>query len=177
MRKTLIAALAAGALAVPAWAQSMKPGLWEISNKASGGQQEQAMAQLQQQLAQMPPEQRKQMEAMMAQRGMRIAPAGGGMAMRVCMTREMVERNEVPTREGCTSTRQQRGGNTIKVAFTCASPPSSGEGEVSFTPESYTSHMVVKSKAQGREDTMVVDATGKWLQADCGDVKPITPRK
>ena len=177
MRKTLIAALAASAVALPAWAQSMKPGLWEISNKTSGGQQEQAMAQLQQQLAQMPPEQRKQMEAMMAQRGMRMAPAGGGMAMRVCMTKDMVERNEVPTREGCTSTRQQRGGNTIKVAFSCASPPSSGEGEVNFTPDSYTSHMVVRSKAQGRDETMVVDSTGKWLGADCGDVKPPAARK
>lgn len=177
MRKTLITAAAVLAFAAPAFAQTMKPGLWEINNKMSGGQADQAMAELQKQLAQMSPEQRKQMEAMMAQRGMRMAPAAGGMAVQMCMTREMVERNDVPTRDGCTSTRQQRSGNTIKVAFTCANPPSSGEGEVSFTPESYTSHMVIKTAAQGRNETMVVDATGKWLKADCGDVKPVAARK
>jgi hypothetical protein len=75
----------------------MKPGLWEINNKSGGGQGGEAMAE-------MPPEQRKQMEAMLAQRGVRMAPgAGGG------MTREMAERNEVPTRDGCTSTRAASG--------------------------------------------------------------------
>jgi hypothetical protein len=178
MRNTLITAAAVFVLAGPSFAQTMKPGLWEINNKMSGGQADQAMAELQKQLAQMPPDQRKQMEAMMAQRGMGVAPgAGGGMAVRMCMTKEMVERNDVPTREGCTTTRQQRSGNTVHVAFTCTNPPSSGEGEVSFTPESYTSHMVVKTTAQGRSETMVVDATGKWLKADCGDVKPPSARR
>jgi hypothetical protein len=156
----------------------MKPGLWEMNNKMSGGQMDQAMADMQRQMAQMPPDQRRQMEAMMAQRGVKVVPgAGGGMAAQVCMTREMVERNEVPTREGCTSTQQQRAGNKIKVAFTCTNPPSSGEGEVSFTPDSYTSHMTIKTTVQGRSETMVMDGTGKWLGADCGSIKPVTPRK
>ena len=175
MKKTLVAAAAMLALAaLPALAQStMKPGLWEINNKMSGGQMEQAQAEMQKQLAQMPPEQRKQMEAMMAQRGVRMAPsANGGMAVQMCMTREMVERNDVPTREGCTTTKNQRSGNTIHVAFKCSNPPSSGEGDVSFTPESYSSHMTIHTTVQGRQETMVSDATGKWLKADCGSIKP-----
>jgi len=179
MPKHLFAAAAVLALALPAGAQTMKPGLWEINNKLSGGQMDQAMAQMQQQMAQMSPEQRKQMEAMLAQRGLRMTPGGGngGMAMQVCMTREMVERNEVPTRQGCTSTQSKRSGNSIHVAFTCSNPPSSGEGDVSFTPESYTSHMVVKTTVQGRPETMTMDAAGKFLKADCGDIKPVAPRK
>jgi Protein of unknown function (DUF3617) len=161
------------ALALPAGAQAMKPGLWEINNKMGGGQMDAQMAEMQKQLARMPPEERKQMEAMMAQRGVRMAPgAGGGMAVQVCMTREMIERNEVPTRDGCTSTQQKKSGNTIRVAFTCTNPPSSGEGEVNFTPESYTSRMTVKTMVDGKSESMVVDATGKWLKADCGSVKP-----
>ena len=68
--------------------------------------------------------------------------------------------------------QQKKSGNTIKVAFTCSNPPSSGEGEVNFTPESYTSHMTIKTVVDGRNETMVVDAAGKWLKADCGSIKP-----
>jgi hypothetical protein len=180
MPKTLstAAAVLALALVLPAGAQTMKPGLWEINNKMSGGQMDQAMADMQKQLAQMPPEQRKQMEAMMAQRGMRMATGpNGGTVVQMCMTKEMVERNDVPTREGCSTTQQKRSGNSMHIAFTCTDPPSSGEGDVTFTPESYTSRMTVKSTVQGKVDTMVIDASGKWMRGDCGNVKPLTPGK
>ena len=178
MHKNLLASAAMLAVVLPVAAAegTMKPGLWEINNKMSGGQADKAMAQMQEQMAKMAPEQRKQMEAMMAQRGVRMVP-GGVMSVQVCMTREMVERNDVPTREGCTSTKQQRSGNTIHVAFSCTNPPSSGEGDVSFTPETYTSHMTIKTLQQGKEETLVADANGKWLKADCGDIKPMTTKK
>jgi hypothetical protein len=177
--------LASAALAVaclPAGAQQLKPGLWEISNKMKGNaEMDKAMADMQAQMASMPPEQRKQMEAMMAQRGVRMAApaAGGGMTMQMCMTREMVERNDVPMQEGCTMTKQQRTGNTMKMAYTCSKPPSSGEGEFTFMGgEAYKSHMVINSNAKGKPETMEMDGTGKWLGADCGSVKPVqVPKK
>src|SRR5258706_9311672 len=95
----LLAAAAAVAFACNASAQNLKPGLWEITNKmqTGSGQMEQQMAQMQQQMANMPPEQRKMMEEMMAQRGMKMGGgAGGGMTVKVCMTKEMVEKNELP---------------------------------------------------------------------------------
>lgn len=178
MRMHLVAAAAAFAFVLPAGAQTMKPGLWEIHNKMSGGQMDQAMADMQKQLAQMPPEQRKQMEAAMAQQGVRMAPAtGGGMAVQMCMTKEMVERNDVPVQNGCTATQNRKSGNRVQFAYTCANPPSSGEGEMTFTPESYTSHMTMKSTVQGKSETIVSDSTGKWLKADCGNVRPMQPRK
>jgi hypothetical protein len=173
--------VAAGVLVgavLPAAAQSLKPGLWEINNKMSGGQMNEQMAEMQKQMAQMPPDQRKQMEAMMAQRGVKMAPtAGGGMAIQMCMTKEMAERNEVPVKDGCTTSKQQRTGNTMKIAFSCANPPSSGEGEFTFAGDSYTSHMTIKTVVQGKPDTMVMDGRGKWLGSDCGSIKPIPPRK
>ena len=175
MNKTLVVAAAVLACTtLPALAQStMKPGLWEINNKMSGGQMDSAMAEMQKQLEGMPPEQRKQMEAMLAQRGMRMGSASkDGMAVQMCITREMVERNDMATREGCTTTKNQRSGNTVKVAFTCKNPPSSGEGEMNFTPESYTSHMTIHTTAQGKPETTVIDGKGKWLKADCGSIKP-----
>ena len=177
----VVAAAVLAAACLPAGAQSLKPGLWEISNKMKGSaEMDRAMAQMQQQLASMPPDQRKQMEDMMAQRGMRMAPsAGGGMTVQMCMTKEMAERNDVPMQDGCTMTKQQRSGNTMKMAFNCTKPPSSGEGEFTFMgAEAYKSHMVVNTTAKGKPETMQMDGTGKWLGADCGSVKPIVvPKK
>ena len=49
-----------------AFAQTTAPGLWAIQNKMGGNPElDKAMAEMQKQLAAMPPAQRKQMEAMM----------------------------------------------------------------------------------------------------------------
>ena len=78
MRRHAILAVSIAAVCLPAAAQ-LKPGLWEITNKVGGNAQlDAARAQMQQQLAAMPPEQRKQMEAMMAQRGMSMPGAAAG---------------------------------------------------------------------------------------------------
>ena len=177
----VLAATVLAAACLPAGAQSLKPGLWEISNKMKGSaEMDKAMAEMQQQLASMPPDQRKQMEAMMAQRGVRMAApaAGGGMTVQMCMTKEMAERNDVPMQDGCTMTKQQRTGSTMKMAFTCTKPPSSGEGEFTFMgAEAYKTHMVMTTSAKGKPETMEMDGAGKWLGADCGSVKPVTPPK
>lgn len=176
----LAAALLAGAV-LPAAAQSLKPGLWEIHNRMDNPEMNQAMAQMQKELAGMSPAQRKQMEAAMAQQGVKMAGPGttGGMVVQACMTKEMIERNDMPLQEGCRMTKNDRSGNTVKMAFTCSNPPSSGEGQFTSTSaEAYTSQMTVRSTAQGKEQVTKMNATGKWLKADCGNLKPVgTPRK
>lgn len=173
-------ALAAGA----ASAQSIKPGLWEMTGKMGGNpEMEKAMAQMQQQMASMPPAQRKQMEEMMAQRGMQMGQAGGGaMTVKVCLTPEMVDRNDYAAphgQGGCKTTAQPRMGNTMKMSFVCTTPPSSGEGEFTFMgSEAYRSKMTITSSARGKPETMTTESSGKWLGADCGPVKPLgVPKK
>ena len=78
MRQTAIACLLAAAC-LPAAAQSLKPGLWEMHNKMGGNaQMDQAMAEMRKQLATMPADQRKQMEAMMAAQGVQVGSGGAG---------------------------------------------------------------------------------------------------
>lgn len=168
--------------ALPALAQSSKPGLWEIKQKMGGSaEMDQAMAQMQQQMASMPPAQRKQMEDMLAKQGMSMgAGAGGGISMKVCMTKEMAERNEMPQAQqgDCKSTASPRVGNTQKVSFTCTQPPSSGEGQITFTSnEAYTMKMVTTTTVKGKPEKMTLDGSAKWLSADCGAVKPMGPPK
>ena len=151
-------------------AQNMKPGLWEVTNKMSGGGAD--MAQMQQQMANMPADQRRMMEEMMAKQGIKLG-AGGVMSVKTCVTKEMAER-EVPGHQGdCKYTSQQRSGNTTKVAFTCSNPPSKGETQVTYhSSESYSMKATVTTTVAGKPETHVTESSGKWLGSDCGSVKP-----
>src|SRR5437762_13091487 len=98
----LLAAAFSGA-ALAANAQSLKPGLWEVANQiqAGAGPGAQEMARAQKGMANMSPEQRKAMQEMMAKHGVTLGAAGpGGMTVKVCMTREMAERNHIPAQPG-----------------------------------------------------------------------------
>ena len=170
------------ALATGASAQSTKPGLWEINTKmqSASGEMEKAMANMEKQMAGMPPEQRKQMQDMMAKQGVSMGSAGGGMSMKTCLTREMAERNELPQQQrgDCKTTQSPRSGNTMKFSYVCTQPPSSGEGVMTFSGDTaYTMKMNTTSTVKGKPEQMSMDASGKWLSADCGNIKPITPPK
>lgn len=169
--------LAAATFSAGAAAQNMKPGLWEVTNnmKSTSAEGDKARAQAQAEMAKMAPAERKMMEEMMAKRGLKMGPGGpGGMTAKICLTKEQVERNEMPAQKGdCKNTKQQRSGNTMKFAYTCTNPPSTGEGQVTYvSSEAYTMTMAIKSA--GRPE-MNMEASGKWLSAQCGDVKPVQP--
>jgi hypothetical protein len=185
MNKRLLAAAVLFGTASLASAQSVKPGLWEITNKmqSSSGQMEQGMAQMQERMANMPPEQRKMVEDMMKQRGMTMqgGGSGGGMTIKFCMTKEMAERKEFPSsgRGECKTTRTPSGPGSMKMSFTCTNPPSSGEGEVTFVgSDAYRMKMVVNTTVQGKPEKVNMEGSGRWLGADCGDIKPMNvPQK
>ncbi len=165
--------------ALGAHAQSTRPGLWEMNSKMGGNPElDAAMAQMQQQMAAMPPEQRKMMQDMMAKQGVNIAPgAGGGMSVKVCITPEMAARQEMPTQtEGeCTTTITSRSASSMKMNFVCKNPPSTGEGTYTFSGDTaYTMKMVMQSTRNGKPETMTIDGQGKWLSKDCGSIQPIT---
>ena len=166
--------------ALAANAQTLKPGLWEASSKMKGGLGDQ-MAAMQEEMAKMPPEQRKMMQDMMAKQGTTMSAAGpGSVSSKVCLTKEMIERNEMPGTQGdCTSTTSPRVGNTMKTSFTCAKQGSTGEGQFTFvSPEAYSVKMSINTMSNGKSEKMDIDGSGKWLATDCGTVKPIViPKK
>jgi hypothetical protein len=145
-------------------------------------QMDAAMAQMQQQMAAMPPEQRKQMEAMMAQRGVNMpsAASGGGMGMKVCITPEMAARSEMPSqKEGdCTTNITSRTASGMKMSFVCTNPPSKGDGTYTFSGDTaYTMAMTIQSTQDGKTQNMTLNGSGKWLGTDCGNIKPMAPHK
>ncbi|WP_377701170.1 DUF3617 domain-containing protein [Pseudoduganella sp. UC29_71] len=169
----LIPAAALAAVFIsPAAAQTIRPGLWEITNKihsAKGGNAS-ALAAAQKQLANLPPEQRQMVEAMMARQGVALsAGADGGMKLTYCVTREMAEKKELPAgQQGDCKTSQTPIPGGMNISFTCTRPPSSGTGQVLFQGDSaYTMRMNVTGTMQGQQESMTVDSTGRLLSPVC----------
>lgn len=168
-----------GTLALPSFAQNMKPGLWEITNKVDGnnGQLGAAMADMQKQMASMPPDQRKAMEQMMAKHGVQVG-SNGAMRAKMCLTPEMARKNELMIQQegDCTHNRSPAVGGKMKFSFACKNPRTSGEGEVAFSGD--TSYQMKMRMVSGpKNESMTMDAAGKWLGADCGNIKPMAMPK
>ena len=109
--RDLLGALILGALAQLAQSQVTKAGLWEVSGNLGGSAEiDTATAQMQQQMASMPPEQRKQMEAVMARQGVNMSNTPSVVSSKMCLTKEMIERSQMPeqTQGDCTSTTSNK---------------------------------------------------------------------
>ena len=162
----LLAGMAGGASAQ----QKMRPGLWEhsVNMKSQSGQMEAAMAEMQKSLASMPPEQRKQ--------GVGMGPKG--QTVKVCITKEQADLDNIPQQEGCTQKVQRVDASTMKVAFSCkggqGQPPSSGEGTITMQgPTAYTGQFRFKTQNQGKPEQIDMAQSGKWLSDNCGAIKPM----
>ncbi|MBC8058442.1 MAG: DUF3617 domain-containing protein [Rhizobiales bacterium] len=173
-------ALLAAALALTLFgvhAQTQAPGLWEHSFKltSQGGEMERAQAQMQAQLAAMPPEQRKKIEEMMKGRGVTLGGAQGT-SVKFCLSKEQAAKPPEPQMAGdCRQTDVKRSGNTMSYQFACTTPQRvSGEGQVTYLGEkAYTGKSTMTTQLQGQPQQMGMDMAGRWLAADCGDVKPL----
>jgi len=176
-------ALLSAALLLPsaqAQTQKIKPGLWEhrMALKSQSGQVEGAMAMAQAQLEAMSPEQRKMVEQMMAAQGVTLGSAGKLDTVRVCVTREQAERDELPQSQDCQQQTLTRSGNTLRMKFSCqTNPPASGEAEITLKgPTGYTGKALINTVLQGRKEQINADLTGTWLSAECGTVAPVGSR-
>jgi hypothetical protein len=165
------------ALVVPALAVAgpvpLKPGLWEIQMKIKkDGKEIDPQAQFEASLAKLPPDQRKQVEAMMAKSGV-----GGltGKGMKVCYTKEMFAKPEnfgKDPRGQCSTTLNTQTSTKISMSFKCKDG-SAGTGEWNMpTSTTYNGHMKFTRKAG---EVSEFAQTGSFLGADCGTVKPMTP--
>jgi hypothetical protein len=174
--------VAAELLAVAAAAHAqvpLQPGLWEetMSTKSDNPQANAAMAQMQEKLAAMPPEQRKMVEQMMAAHGVGAGSASN--SLRVCLTKEQIARDFVPDGNNgrCSHKRIDQSGNTTRFSFTCEGKnPVSGQGVFTqVDSKSFTVATDTDMLMQGKPSHMHADLAGHFLGSDCGDVKPVTP--
>jgi Protein of unknown function (DUF3617) len=170
----LCTALCAGA----AHGAALKPGLWEMTSKVAAANPETmaALAQAQQHVATLPPEQRQAIDQMLARHGVTMQLAeGGGVKVNFCLTKEQAANPRLPSGQPgqCTTTQTPVPGG-LNIAFKCSKPPSSGSGQVIFEGDSgYSMRMNVDSTVQGQAQNMTVESAGRWVAADCGSVQPV----
>jgi hypothetical protein len=168
--------------ALTAQAQSTtKPGLWEVTSKMNSPTNPQMAKQIeeaQKAMASMPAAQRKQVEEMMAKQGMSInMGSGGATVMKICISPEMASRPPVEQRQGCTYNFSQRG-NTHNFNFKCTQPPGDGEGEIVFSgTDAYSGKIRLNSTERGKKETIDMVTSGKFLSANCGNIKPMAVPK
>jgi hypothetical protein len=151
-------------------AQTMKAGLWEMKSEMQNTEMNEAMASMQEQLANMPPEQRKQMESMMAKSG--VSVGNKGMDVKVCIGKEQASNLKIPNQnQSCKQELIEKKGNFVKFKYTCSNPPSKGESEITF--QSDTSFKSKHTVVQGNGEKMEMSQAGKWLGENCGNLKPL----
>ena len=173
----IIACLVAGA-AGAAQAQTappIKPGLWRVHSEREVDGRKTQMPDMSERLKNMPPEARKQIEAMMKQRG--VDMSGGG-DMRICLTKESLDQGYWQGHQGsCTTDFIRRSGSTWTWHTSCREPVSETDGEARFSgPENYRVKTATTMNVRGEPKTSRMTLTSTWLSADCGDVKPVVPR-
>jgi hypothetical protein len=179
MKKPLFA-LGLSLLAAHALAGDMKAGLWEIKTikqvmdgRDMSAQMAAAQAQMQQQMASLPPEQRKKMESMMGRQGAGATPG----AIRICVSEEAAKRDTpIIDPEGqCKPTKMSRSGNTSRYEFDCTikGRHTVGKGEGTVSGNAINSRMdMTTTDATGRH-SMQMESQMTWLGADCRGLAPI----
>lgn len=163
----LIPSMLFAAAAVQAAGQ-MKPGLWEMTMKSEAMKN----------MPKIPPEQMEQMRQM----GMNVPQMqDGGMVTKVCISKEMAEREQPPQmtgmESGCETRNYQRKGSSYSFDIVCDSDNMKGEGTAkgSFRGnESFNSTYDFKGTAKGKPLSQHHESSGKWINAACGEVKPLT---
>jgi len=151
-------------------AKTRKPGLWEVTTTMKfdeGGPQ-------------IPPQQLEQMKAM----GIKIPGMGGDpIVMKQCLTQEQAEKEQAPhatdNKSGCKTSDFKRSGGKFSAKMTCDGNMK-GEGEMEGSYSSAGDAYQGTWKFAGTETghgkphdvKMSSQYSGKWLGADCGDVKP-----
>lgn len=142
----------------------MEPGKWQHSftMQSAGGELEQAMAEMQKQLAAMPAQQRQMMEAMLKSQGMSLSLQGG--SIEVCLSADDIAKGQLQQQDGCQQQLTEQNGS-FKVSFQCnTKPPSKGEGEFRLlNRKAYEGQLRVDTTHNGKPQQMTMQQQGKWL--------------
>jgi len=151
----------------------MKAGLWQIhvEREENGAKMPDASERMKDRMKNMTPERRKQFEEMMKQRGVE---SGAGGVIKLCYSQKMVEHGAWADQGVCKTDYSNRSATFWKWHSNCPELHYQGDGEASFPdPENFVVKSSGVSTNGGKTVASKLTRTGKWLSADCGDLKPM----
>ena len=181
MRKSTLAILTTLSGIAFAQSSSLKPGLWEmkpirqvVDGRDMTAQMASAQAKMQQAMVNMPPDQRKQMEAKM--KGMPTQSAAGG-GTRICISPAMAARDKpmVDPEGRCEPAKVNRSGNKSSFEFNCTANGHTrvGKGESTVSGDTVTTRVDMTTTDARGSHTMQSESQMKYLGPDCQGIKPI----
>jgi Protein of unknown function (DUF3617) len=136
----------------------------EVSSKvAMNGQ---VMSDMQTMLKNMPPEQRQQAQASLAQLGIVLngSDKPGYTTVRLCLSAEHLHRGmlgNAPTPD-CQHRNELAAANEMKFSFTCANPKSEGLGQVTWINETlFANSLHMRREHQGKMVQTAMQGSGK----------------
>lgn len=157
-------------------ALEMNPGLWEVKlTLTNDGKKVNPQAEIKKAFEKMSPEKRKKMESMMASMGAGMPSTDGG--LKICLSKEMLSKDDVLMQQdnkNCDMEFLERSSTKVNINFKCKDG-STGNGQwtIKSGGKAYSGQMTM-NRAKGRKSEMTHE--GKWLSANCGDVKPMDLR-
>jgi uncharacterized cupredoxin-like copper-binding protein len=164
----LSGSVVAAGLAQGSPALNVKLGLWEMAmDSATAG----AAMPPGVDLSKLTPEQQAMMAQAMRGRGVTMGP--GGVTIKTCLTKEGLASGQIKAnRQGqdCKDKITKSTATTLDITETCTSnsqPPVVTTSQVHVEALSQTSVKITHTQEGQPATTM----TGKWLAADCGDIK------
>jgi hypothetical protein len=170
-----LAAVVAGAPPIP----PVKSGLWETKMTALDANGQEITPPEQAGLSRLPPEARARMAETMKSRGVSMPDANG--VTKVCLTKDVFESGawqQLAADAGCTTNYSTQTNSSWKWHTSCPARKSESDGEAVFSsPERYRVTLTMTATMNGKTNTSTRVVQSKWLGADCGDIKPLTPPK
>ncbi len=177
MKKALVIILITLSSSVFAEGTRPKPGLWEykVTKQVVDGRDMQAQmaaaeAQMKQAMANLTPEQRKQMEAMTKRQG---TSAG---AISICISKEMAARDKpvLGPKSHCETIRSNRSGNKVSFEIRCSNKgqTTSGKGETTIGSDLMKTVMDINMSDAHGSHTIHSESQMKFIGSDCRGVKP-----
>jgi len=151
----------------------IKAGLWQmqVDREDNGQKVADPSVRMQERMKSMTPEQRQQMEEMMKKHG--ISQGAGGVT-KICYSQKMVENGNWADQNLCKIDYSNRSRTSWKWHSSCESVGYQGDGEARFSdPENFVVTSSGVTTIGGKSHTSKSTRTGKWLGADCGDLKPM----
>lgn len=173
MRNTFLPFLAVSFLlgsSASAAEHPIRPGLWEMTTTSE----------LLKLVPHIPSEQMQQLRSLARQNGIDMPEIQNGAATsKVCISPEMAERKIPPSmyerESGCAAKNVTRNGNSYKMDLVCSGSRLNGSGKAqgTFTSAgSFSGRTEFSGNVQGTPVNERAETSGRWLDANCGAVKP-----
>lgn len=179
---TVVAIATLGLLAIAhAAGLGLKPGLWDVrlvrqvvDGHDVSAQLTESIAKVQTALANLPPEQRARVQAMLDQAGAR---PGDNASFRICLSAAMAA-NDLPVMDehgSCQPVLLSRSGNhtTFRIDCTADGTHLQGHGDATSTGNTITSTSdIVTRAADGSMHKLHNETQMQYISADCGNLHP-----